>query len=677
MPNFDTVKQSIDEIEELVRTSSLDTYMKSLNISKKFDKLEDYFLDFKQGMVTAAEDCKRAIESPIYVGVVGHYSHGKSSLINCLLFPQKTKELLPTGDSIVTAMCTLIGFNSESQPHEFMEVSSSGYKRRLSENEYQSKVSGSRKGVLQDVHHFKINLNTNELASGVFKDMSLKQVQLLDTPGLGGPYWKDEHALQSWIKEFMLLIVAIKADSINKKVAENVNPFLKYTSRPIVPVVTFWDMWKSSPEYENISSEEIAREKAKSEIIRYFPTLKDQVEDNRLLFVSAKNYKEQFEIESNATDFYTDEWNIDSLRRSLGAYVSDKVSILESQRSSSSDLDINRKRQVIQSCEELEAKFNSFKDNLLYEISKARPTHKQDEVLEEAFEELHEYLIREVERVLDRLSDLANDHISSISSKSKVSPRLYEIQKEVQIEATKMLKEELPEKLNRRLERNVLRRVKQSLEDDTPLSESQINKIMKQVDNYCDDFIDDIAKGPNQNVFAVPQNVTDLTRNIFSATVDGFKTLLVTQTPLAIIILCCIVVVPVLLSFLNKIPFVGEKLAGIVYIAQFLFFIIGGITLFTMSYGQFKAALEKTALNSKEKARKANRRSEISSRILPEINDNLKTLQYKIKEIINDKVRPLVATGNDMSSEIENLLKDIAANMRNFKKVCSSIKREM
>ncbi|MCK7574969.1 MAG: hypothetical protein MZV65_46395 [Chromatiales bacterium] len=57
--------------------------------------------------------------------------------------------------------------------------------------------------------------------------MAEKNIELLDTPGRGGQYWKDEHALQSWMKKRVHAFDESppKADAINKRVADSINPF--------------------------------------------------------------------------------------------------------------------------------------------------------------------------------------------------------------------------------------------------------------------------------------------------------------------------------------------------------------------------------------------------------------------------------------------------------------------
>ena len=291
--DYREILDQLDDIQRALQGIDIDKHLDKFKGTDFFQTFENKFKDFAHDVENTTDDAKRAIESPIYVGVVGHYSHGKSSLLNAMLFPPKAREMLPTGKSIVTAMCTLLQFEAQRDLNEFYQVDKAGEETGISEEEYSAKVSGKRSGQLQDLHHFRLVLGTNNLASNVFRTMAEKHIELLDTPGLGGSYWKDEVALQQWMREFMLLIVCVKSDQINARTAAIVNPFLKQTARPIIPVITFWDCWGQSSDYKGISDEVMAREKAKEYLKKHFPAMTDAVDENRLIFASAKNYREQ------------------------------------------------------------------------------------------------------------------------------------------------------------------------------------------------------------------------------------------------------------------------------------------------------------------------------------------------------------------------------------------------
>ncbi|MBK1645191.1 hypothetical protein CKO25_11145 [Thiocapsa imhoffii] len=678
MKEYDRLNDAISNIIEETRQASVKDNLKVFAESGRLDKFEEQFEDFKQDVQRAAEDCDRAITSPIYVGVVGHYSHGKSSLLNAMLFPQTHKELLPTGESIVTAMCTLVGFKNDRQGHEFREIKHDGIEIRISPEEYRSKVSGKKSGTLQNVHHFSIRLNTSELNPGVFQSMAEKNIELLDTPGLGGPYWKDEHALQSWIKEFMLLIVSVKSDAINKRVADTVNPFLKHCTRPIIPVVTFWDLWHQSEAYKGINSEEDAREAAKSNLIRYFPAMSDAVEDGRVIFVSAKNYRDKISVSESPNspkEFFTEEWNIDSVRSSLTNYVANKVSILRSIRNEQSDLDIHRKRNVIDSCRSLCSTYVGLNAALRAELEASRPRAAYEEDLDEAFEKLRDEINREYERILDRIAQKVEDRVGTISVNGNLSQQLNEISKDIKADAENIIKDSLPERLSRTLDRGVIRTISRYLDNDGLLTKAKSKRLQVKIKEICHDLVDDLSKPKMQNPFVAPQGVTDWAKNMSSALFDGMKTLFTANLPLGLMILGAIFVLPPMIGTLNGIPFVGEKLAGAVIFIQVLVFAAGALTLIAVSWGNMKRAREKTAIEVKEKARKQNRRSDIHDRIIPDILTRQKDFEDQIRDTLAEAIDPLIRSGDDMSEEIDRLFSDIGTQVRIIEKECSALAR--
>ncbi|SDX21404.1 dynamin family protein [Thiocapsa roseopersicina] len=676
MNEYQKLSDTINNIAEEASRASIKNYLKRFKETGHFDKFEERFADFKQDVQRAAEECDRAINSPVYVGVVGHYSHGKSSLLNALLSPPKSRELLPTGDSVVTAMCTLVGFKDDRQGHEFHEVKYDGVESPIPAEEYQSKVSGKRPSSLQGVHHFRIKLNTSELNPGVFQSMADKNIELLDTPGLGGPYWKDEQALQSWIKEFMLLIVAVKADAINKRVADSVNPFLKYSTRPIIPVVTFWDLWQQSDAYKGISTEEDARQKAREDLIKYFPAMSDAVEDGRVTFVSAKNYRDQTNpYETNAREFYTEDWNIDNVRTTLTNYISSKVIVLQSMRSEQSDLELNRKRRVIEGCSNLCSTYNSLNYTLKSELEATRPKAAYEEELEEAFQRIQDELTREYDRIIDKAAETVEDRVAAISTTGNLSLQLSEITKDVNIETHRLIKETLPDRLDRTLERSVKRSITRFLDNDYPIEKSKIKRMKQQVNDACRDLTEDLCKPTSQSPFNPPQGVTDLAKNVSSALFDGLKTLFTTNLPLALLILAAIFILPAITGWLSGIWLVGDKLATGVQYLQYFIFAAGVFTLFAISWSNVKRAREMTAMQVKEKARKQNRRADISDRVKPDVDAKLKTFENDIREILENEIKPLIQSGDDISEDLDRLFSDIGSQIRIIEKECSSMAR--
>lgn len=192
--------------------------------------------------------------------------------------------------------------------------------------------------------------------------MASKRIELFDTPGLGGPYWNDQYALQDWIKQFKLLLVCVGVHQISEVEAQNVNPFLRHSISPIIPVVTFWDEWEKTDLLQGISDERSAQIKVKEELKRHFPSMNDALD--RVLFVSTKNYLDGVDLSDSVQDIFTMDWNIDNVRKALSSFVTDNRKILESQRAEDSPLDKGRKESVLSHGRQLISKFNNLENDL-------------------------------------------------------------------------------------------------------------------------------------------------------------------------------------------------------------------------------------------------------------------------------------------------------------------------
>lgn len=348
-----------------------------------YNEIQKVFMACEYDLKEAKETVERAITSPIYVGVIGHYSHGKSSLLNAMFLNQHDKEdgLLPIGEGVVTGKPTLIQFKDNIESHEFFKVYPDGSEESISEEEYKQMVTTKGKIQLSDVSIFRIMLSVNQLAGHgvIFKNMAKNNIEIFDTPGLGGPYWKDEKALLDCVEQFKIIILCIKATEINSRVAEQVNPFLKISTSPIIVTLTFWDMWKGSEDYLGIVDEDGARKKAKDLILKYFPTLESCVEENRIIYCSPKGYfqKNKMTLPKDMEKYYTEEWNIDNVRNALLNYVTlKKATLLPSIPHKSSTLAKSKIDEVAKKSEKLLKSYKDLRDKLLEVSEKMKPSPK-------------------------------------------------------------------------------------------------------------------------------------------------------------------------------------------------------------------------------------------------------------------------------------------------------------
>lgn len=164
----------------------------SLKNTEFYTQINDIFLNYKYCIAEAKEAVKEAIEMPLYTGVIGHYSHGKSCLLNALLFDEDKKEkelLLPMGEGVVTGKPTLIKFKEDSNEHEIYKVYADDSEELIDEEGYKALVSERGEKLVKETRYFRICFSVKKLAKkGIFTSMARNNVELFDTPGLGGPY---------------------------------------------------------------------------------------------------------------------------------------------------------------------------------------------------------------------------------------------------------------------------------------------------------------------------------------------------------------------------------------------------------------------------------------------------------------------------------------------------------
>lgn len=647
----------------------LEGHLKKFKNRDYFTKFESQFKDFQHDIQLAVDDAQREIESPIYVGVVGHYSHGKSSLLNAMLFPPKSKELLPTGESIVTSLCTLIQFKSENNNHEFHEVNTSGSETYILEDDYQSKVSGKRTGAIRDLSHFRLVLGTDDLAGTVFEHMADKQVELFDTPGLGGPYWKDEEALQQWIKEFLLMIVCIKIDKINASTASVINPFLKQTSRPVIIGITFWDLWETAPGYGDIRDENNARDKTREEIKRFFPTLSDAVDDGRIFFISAKNCREEVPVSEEQKYLISENWNVDCLRQSLTYFISERKNILVSQRSKESYIEKNRRAGIVTNCRSLIGKFNSLQESLQIAIERDRPpaVDSGTEELLEKFEEFNEDIIRLYERIIEKIETTLSDALSAMPINGQWAKSFEDIREKISRQLHELLGGEMQEKIHRLGKRHIETPAARFI-DNTPLSLDQQKKILDDIRTGISDFVSDLDRLKEIHVFAVPSGISDLTVNVIKGIWSGLKQLLISNPPLAIGIAVAWFISPFILKYIyDLLPF--PVLAIIV-----LLLAVGTFSIF---WSQFQSSLHKTAMEVKDKARKNNRIANIRQRIIDEnLKRSLDDFQIMIKESIDSRLTPIINQSEDMFGEVKDIMNILKDEIKKIERECGELTRQ-
>jgi tRNA U34 5-carboxymethylaminomethyl modifying GTPase MnmE/TrmE len=209
----------------------------------------------------------QVIDAPISVGLVGRYSHGKTALVN-EFFSMDTEYSLPEGEGIVTSKITKVEFDSKVSSPICSQVFRDRRENRISLEALKLSVSTNDTNS-ELIDYYSIKLPVREDYSKLFES---KKINLIDMPGLGGAYFKDNEKTRKYVDNVDMLIVVIKITEI-KEAARCIEPYIHNLSIPIIPVLTFFDVWTESPTFVACSNDEEAICKAKELIKDLIPSL--------------------------------------------------------------------------------------------------------------------------------------------------------------------------------------------------------------------------------------------------------------------------------------------------------------------------------------------------------------------------------------------------------------------
>ncbi len=591
------------------------------------------------------EDCRSEVEKPIHIGIVGHYSHGKSSLLNALLFPPKTGEMLPTGEGVVTSMCTLIRFSNSVAAHEFYEVDQGGHEKYLSQDEYRARVSGRGKNV-GALSHFIIRLHAESLDDALFDDFATKRIELLDTPGLGGPYWKDEHSLMQWIREFEITVVCIKATEINESTALTVNPFLRQSQKPCVPVITFWDLWKTSADFKGITDESKARAEAKRKLEQFFSPLTEYLDGT--VFVSAKACIDATEVPPEEARHFTEQWNVDNVRRSLAIRVRPGGGVIV-KKTEESELDTQRRAKVRQLAEQLCANSVQYSNNVRRRIEEYLPEGTHSEL----YAEMRDDVERELETQIDKLANLVDRHfnqkISTLISHDSFAAERDSARDEALLQY-KEARDRAVKQIVTKIERFKTARLEPVIKA-TGLKREAQGRLDREFKRLLDDFTRSRSETDDGSakIIAVPSAGAEMMTNFLAALKDAFWDVLKRY---AIASIAAAIFLPIVWGILRWIPFIGRYanfiVAGILAIALLG---VAGII-----FSRANQAMAKTRNDAKNKTLSYNAHGKIVERIGEDLGDPLKKLVADVQHLLDEHLAPIDDQTRDVLDSLKGAL---------------------
>lgn len=406
--------------------------------------------------------------SEIFIGVIGRYSHGKSSLLNCILGEAGSKkecDILPTGEGIVTAIPTIIKFE-ESLSEPWFQKGIDGEKLTL--EEYRSWVRNPSDASVVEALHIVMP------ASNAFKkELARQRIVLVDTPGLGGPYWRDVEALKRWMKRFSMVILTLKATDITKSAAKDVMLFLRDFSKPILPVITFWDLWPQSPLYQNCKDADEAFERSLELVVENFPMFDEDDLRHRLCAVSSIIYIKG--EKDRDVDWIDEKGNFSNFQRAILDYVRDKKDQLTG-RKELSPLMKAKIESIVQSIQLIFDNYYAARKDL---FSASRTVEKSgdyfdkvENVLEDFFEKAEELLREASNNIYQRISERAEELKMSLDFEAFNS----EVERVFEREL-----ERLKQKLSSRFESAVLLKIERILEGELKIDERKVSDYLRSL----------------------------------------------------------------------------------------------------------------------------------------------------------------------------------------------------
>jgi len=263
---IDTVKTEIEKIFDDDVISSFEPKLKS--------DLKEINYNCARPLLEQLDNCSRLLKSPVYVGMLGRYSHGKSALVNSLFLLDEDKKL-PEGESVVTSKVIRVAFDdSISSPTAYKYFNGEHDCEQFAEYADFQKTAQSKNEDNSGVAFLEAKIPVGDKRT-LAKNFFQNNIQLIDMPGLGGPYFDDSAMAREYVEKVDLVVVAIKITEIEESAAV-VNKFLLKVSSPKIVVLTFYDLAAGHNTYASCKGDMTKIiEKAKSEVAKHFPNIGD------------------------------------------------------------------------------------------------------------------------------------------------------------------------------------------------------------------------------------------------------------------------------------------------------------------------------------------------------------------------------------------------------------------
>jgi len=396
-------------------------------IKEKFEHFQEVQV---KGISKKIEYAITVLDSPIHLGLLGRYSHGKTALVN-ELFSIESEYALPEGEGVVTSKITKVEFLDSSVGRPIcLEVYRGGNENKVDIETLKASVKGQTNDTNLDmIDYYSIRLPIREKFSELFAN---KKIHLIDMPGLGSPFWKDGEKTKKYIENLDMLIVVIKITKI-EEAAIYIEPYIQNLSIPIIPVLTFFDTWKESATFPSCRDEGEVFIQAKKLLKQQIPSLSKY--ETRIIAVSAKT-----------------NLNIGGLRECILNFVEEQNMAIQKAKKETPEVFRKKVTEISKVLDLVSIEVERALDRLQREINSLLSPKNSESF---SFQKQKNRLLSEARRNITRstkgifsdFQDRVKD-ISYITKSSEIEGRLEKIENDVNQTLYKQLKDEVKELFN-------------------------------------------------------------------------------------------------------------------------------------------------------------------------------------------------------------------------------------
>jgi len=316
--------------------------------SEEFEAWKDSFDPEIRKLIDEINYTLKVLQAPVYVGLLGRYSHGKTALANAL-FDIPEEYSLPEGEGIVTSKITRIDFAEDiAYPKAFI-VKRGNEKEEINIELLRKLARSNENNSLKEASLIDYLYLQLPAQSGFSKLFAQKKISIIDMPGLGGPYFKDTIRTREYLEMMDFILVVIKITEIDKagKVIEKFVANMKLP--PVICVFTFYDKARDFPLFKGLDDEDI-QQKAIELAKEHIPSLSKELE-TASIFVSSKT-----------------KLNIDELREFILNFVEKKSEAIDKIKEKTPEVFRKKLTEIKQEITKLEGKISSFLEKLSYFI---------------------------------------------------------------------------------------------------------------------------------------------------------------------------------------------------------------------------------------------------------------------------------------------------------------------